>query len=499
MMKSIYLFLLLISTVGIAQIKQSDDLFVVLKKLDAKLFEQGFNQCHLENTNNLVTDDLEFYHDQGGFQDKAMFLKSMKENICSTPKHKPIRVLIADSLEVFPLYKDGVLYAAMQKGIHEFYDKDPDKEIYPTGVARFTHLWVLDDSQWKLKRILSYDHKPIDAKFEKLNDHYPIDLFTTDLGINNLLKQNHIPSIGIGIINHGKLQQIRLFGEKKQDSPISYNSIYKVASLTKPIVALITLKLINADKLKLDEPLYKYYVDPDIKDTKEIKLLTPRIILSHQTGLPNWRYLEKDNILKFEFKPGTKYQYSGEGFEFLRNALEHKFNKPIEQLAQELLFNPLKMYDTHFTWDKDMDVKRYAQEHDEQGKPIDFKKHQHANAAANLLTTVEDYSKFMVHILDGAGLSKKLYQEMMSKQVNEKPGIDFGLGWEIFNDVGQGEFVLQHAGSDYGIKTLALLLPKSKRGIVIFVNSENGIKVWGKIIREYFGDIGEKIIAMNKQ
>lgn len=499
MMKFIYLLLLMISPVGLAQIKQSDDLFVVLKKLDAELFEQGFNQCHLENTKNIVTDDLEFYHDQGGFQDKTMFLKSMKENICSTPDHKPIRKLITDSLKVFPLYKDGVLYAAMQKGIHEFYYKDPNKEIYPTGVARFTHLWVLDNNQWKLKRILSYDHKPIDAKFEKLNDHYPIGLFDTDTGINSLLKQHHIPSIGIGIIKHGKLQQIRLFGDQKKDNPVSYNTIYKVASLTKPIVALIALKLIDSGQLGLDEPLYHYYSDPDIKDTNEIKLLTARIILSHQTGFPNWRYLDKENTLKFEFKPGTKYQYSGEGFEFLRKSLESKFNKPIEQLAQEYLFIPLNMDDTHFTWTKDADEKRYAQEHDEYGKAIDFTKHKQANAAANLLTTIEDYSKFMVHILDGAGLSKILYQEMISKQVNEKPGIDFGLGWEIFNDVGKGEFALQHTGGDYGIKTLALLFPKSKRGIVIFVNSENGIKVWGKIIREYFAGIGEKIIDMNKQ
>lgn len=499
MMKFIYLLLLMINTVGITQIKQSDDLFVVLKKLDTELFEQGFNQCHLENLKNIVTDDLEFYHDKGGFQDKAMFLKSMKDNICSTPNHKPIRKLIADSLAVFPLYKDGVLYAAMQKGIHEFYIKEPNKEIYPTGVARFTLLWVLNNKVWKLKRIFSYDHKPINAKFEKLNAHYPMGLFDTDDGIISLLKQHHIPSIGIGIINHGKLQQIRIFGGKKLGSPASYSSIYNVASLTKPFVALITLKLIDSGQLELDEPLFKYYVDADIKNTQEVKLLTPRIILSHQTGFPNWRYIDKDNILKFEFKPGTKYQYSGEGFEFLRKALESKFNKSIEQLAQEYLFKPLNMMDTHFTWTNDMDEDRYAQEHDEQGKPIKFKKHTKANAADNLLTTIEDYSKFMVHILNGAGLSKKLYQEMMSKQVNEKPGIDFGLGWEIFNNVGHGEFALQHMGGDYGIKTLALLFPKSKRGILIFTNSENGIKVWGKIIREYFGEIGEKIIDMNKQ
>ena len=118
--------------------------------------------------------------------------------------------------------------------------------------------------------------------------------------------------------------------------------------MTKPIKAIIALKLIDAVKWDLDEPIYKYYTDPDVANDPRAKLLTTRIILSHQTGFPNWRSNNADEKLSFEFKPGTKYQYYGEGYEYLRKSLEKKFKKSLEQLASELIFNPLKMKDTRF-------------------------------------------------------------------------------------------------------------------------------------------------------
>jgi CubicO group peptidase (beta-lactamase class C family) len=55
--------------------------------------------------------------------------------------------------------------------------------------------------------------------------------------------------------------------------------------------------------------------------------------------------------LSFLFEPGTKYSYS-EGFEYLRKALENKFHKTLQQLADELIFEPLEMNDTRYVWDK---------------------------------------------------------------------------------------------------------------------------------------------------
>ncbi|MEY4904059.1 MAG: hypothetical protein RLZZ292_1874 [Bacteroidota bacterium] len=158
-------------------------------------------------------------------------------------------------------------------------------------------------------------------------------IFNNDTEIEKWLVQNNVPALGIGVIKAGKLQQINVFGEQKKGTPASYNTIFNVASLTKPITTMVTLKLVSLGKWDLDAPIGKYWTDPDVANDPRSKRLTTRHILSHQTGFLNWRYLNKDGKLTFEFDPGTQYRYSGEGFEYLRRALEKKFHKTLDQLA----------------------------------------------------------------------------------------------------------------------------------------------------------------------
>jgi CubicO group peptidase (beta-lactamase class C family) len=169
--------------------------------------------------------------------------------------------------------------------------------------------------------------------------------------IQQLLKENKIPALGLGIIRDGKLKHVKVFGELRKGQPAPVNTVFNVASLTKPIVALLALKLVSSGKWSLDEPLDKYWIDPDLKDDPRHKKLTTRLVLTHQTGFPNWRWLTKSKKLEFVNEPGTKYQYSGEGFEYLRKALEQKFKRPIEELANDLIFKPLQMRDTRLVWD----------------------------------------------------------------------------------------------------------------------------------------------------
>tara|TARA_B100000809_G_scaffold266363_1_gene328727 strand:+ start:3543 stop:5057 length:1515 start_codon:yes stop_codon:yes gene_type:complete len=484
---------------GNAQISKNSALYKTIYNHDSLLFEEGFNRCNLEIVNTLVTDDFEFYHDVNGTQDKAMFLKTFKESICSTPNRKPIRKLVKGSMEVFKLSNEGKLYAVIQRATHEFYIKEPNKELYKTNVALFTHLWIKQGENWKLKRSLSYNHQvPKKTYGPKFDANYDKVLFSSDVEIEQLIKQHNIPSLGIGYINDGQLQQVRLYGEKTKGNPVDYKTFYKIASLTKPIVAILTLKLVEQGLWSLDDPIYNYHIDKDVKDAPELKLLTTRHILSHQTGFPNWRYLNADNKLAFEFTPGSKFQYSGEGFEFLRKALEKKFNKDLEKLAEEHLFTPLGMNNTHFYWNDKIDEKDYAVPHNELGQPIPYKKYTTANAAANILTTILDYGQFMSHMINGAGLSDSLYQQFITPHSNKQPGIDWGLGCALqLNLNPTGAYAISHGGGDDGLKTIMLILPKSKQGLVIFSNSENGMVVWKKIIEEYFGSLGETFVKRN--
>lgn len=305
------------------------------------------------------------------------------------------------------------------------------------------------------------------------------------------LAENNVPAIGIGIIEDGKIKSVKVFGELQKDVPAPINTIFEIASMIKSVEAMLTLKLVQAGQWNLDEPLAKYWVDPDLSDDNRHQKLTTRHVLTHQTGFPNWR----NGKLKFEFEPGTKFQYSGEGFEYLRRALENRFKKTITQLSDSILFKPLGMNDTRYFFDGNKDANRYAIPHDGQGKKyeISISKDKGVNAPALLLTTIEDYSKFMIDVMNGAGLSPRLYKDMVLPQVMEKKHVGRGLGWEIVSDLPNGEFTLQHSGSNMGVKTIGIILPKSRRGIVVFTNGDNGITVYNNVIKESLDD-GQQIL-----
>ncbi len=318
-------------------------------------------------------------------------------------------------------------------------------------------------------------------------------VFNNNTAIENWLKENHIRTLGLGIIENGKLKQIQVFGEIKNGIPAPYNTIFNVASLTKPITAMVALELISSGKWKLDEPVYKYWTDSDIVNDPRNKKLTTRIILSHQTGFPNWRWMKENKKLSFDFEPGTKYQYSGEGMEYLRKALENKFKKPIQELAQELIFQPLEMHDTNYIWDDNTDESRFAIGYNTTGKPYEVVKNKTANSADDVHTTIEDYGNFLVSILNGVNQNKQIYSEMIKKQVKTKENKYFGLGFEIY-DLGNNEFALSHGGSDLGSQCITFILPKSNQGILIFTNADEGYKVYEKILIHYLGERGQKII-----
>lgn len=256
---------------------------------------------------------------------------------------------------------------------------------------------------------------------------------------------------------------------------------------------MVTFKLIESGKWDLDEPLYKYWIDPDITGDSTYKKLTSRHVLSHQSGFPNWRTDLETNKLEFLFEPGTKYNYSGEGFEYLGKALENKFGKTLEQISDSVLFKPLKMKDAKYRWQDEVDESRFAFRHKNKETEYKNQRGMKASAAAGLLTTIEDYLKFGNNVINRSGLSKDLFNEMISTQLNIKNNVDQGLGWEIIRNLPNNEYALVHEGGSSGVRTIVVLLPVSKRGIVVFTNGDEGHKVYSKIIEEYF-DLGKDIL-----
>lgn len=150
------------SASAVAQVAVESDLFQTMAAHDQTFFDRGFNQCDFDYLKEAVHPQLRFYHDQSGFQDYDAFFWNTRKYLCADPDRKPIRKVDADSLQVFPLYENGVLYGAIQMGSHRFYIREPGKEDVPTGIARFTNVYVLEGGRWLLKDVLSYDHRPAD-------------------------------------------------------------------------------------------------------------------------------------------------------------------------------------------------------------------------------------------------------------------------------------------------------------------------------------------------
>jgi hypothetical protein len=145
----------------VAQEKKSSELYKTLKKQDSLLFNVGFNTCNMSQFENILDENVERLSSQKGItHSKAEFIQGLKNGLCRGVIFQK-RELAENSLEVFPLEDNGVLYGAIQSGTHNFYNIENGIKKQLTNTAKFTHVWLIKNNEWKLTKVLSYDHKII--------------------------------------------------------------------------------------------------------------------------------------------------------------------------------------------------------------------------------------------------------------------------------------------------------------------------------------------------
>lgn len=111
------------------------------------------------------------------------------------------------------------------------------------------------------------------------------------------------------------------------------------------------------------------------------------------------------------------------------------------------------------------------------------------------MTTVEDYTKFIRYVLNGAELSEALQIEISKQQVRINPYKYWGLGWWIDEKINKnGDIALVHGGDDIGVHTIVFMIPKTKQGLIIFTNSDNGTGAFIDVLLKYLGENGQGII-----
>jgi CubicO group peptidase (beta-lactamase class C family) len=316
--------------------------------------------------------------------------------------------------------------------------------------------------------------------------------------IPDLMHQADVPGLAIAIVRNGKPAWQQNFGVKnsKTNQPVSDDTIFEAASLSKPVFTYAVLKLVDQGKLGLDVPLSTYLPKPYIENDDRLSKITARIVLSHRTGFPNWR---NDGPLTIKFTPGERFSYSGEGFVYLQTVVAQITGKPLNDLMNELVFTPLGMASSSYIWRSDFDA-RTAYGHGADAKPGDLRKDDHFNAAASLNTTAHDYALFLAAIVNGTGIQPATRRQMETPQIAVDPEctnctdrtpkelsktIFWGLGWGIQRDGNSA--VLWHWGDNGDFKCFVLADPGHKSAVIMFTDSENGLAIAPAIFREATG------------
>ncbi|WP_017731062.1 serine hydrolase [Nafulsella turpanensis] len=345
--------------------------------------------------------------------------------------------------------------------------------------------------------------------------------------IKSLMKSAEVSGLGISIFNNNKIVYQRAFGygNVATKDPLSRNSIFYGASLSKAVFANLVMQLVEEGKINLDTPLQDYLDKPlpeytfqkswrgynDLQEDRRYEKITARMCLTHTTGFPNWRFLtnsgfDTEGKLYFRIEPGTRYSYSGEGFALLQFVVEQIMGQGLEEMAQERIFEPLGMDNTSYiyVWQEGMES-RYAYGHDEHQNVLPKDEADEAGAAGSLGTTLSDYSKFLEAVLNQELLEKSSIQEMFKKQISisskqqfgpnafidthENKDIDlgYGLGWGLLTSPhGLGAF---KEGHSEGYQHYSILFPNTGTGVLMMTNSNNGESIFKELLELTIADV----------
>jgi hypothetical protein len=150
-----FLAIILIAAINLANAQSKQDsiinagLYKEISQMDSVLFN-AFNTRDVEKFKTLFTEDLEFYHDNGGLTNYEHTINFLKTTIETNNQLK--RELVKGSLEVYPI--PG--YGAMEIGNHTFCHIENGKQ--DCGTFKFVHIWQKKDGKWKISRVVSYGH-----------------------------------------------------------------------------------------------------------------------------------------------------------------------------------------------------------------------------------------------------------------------------------------------------------------------------------------------------
>jgi CubicO group peptidase (beta-lactamase class C family) len=330
--------------------------------------------------------------------------------------------------------------------------------------------------------------------------------------VSELLNKHKVPGLSIALIRDAKIAWSHGFGVQDLTSkvPVTSDSIFEAASLSKPAFAYAVLQMCARGLLKLDTPLTEYLSTPFIPDEPRLKLITARMVLSHTSGLQHGR--KEGEPLALLFDPGKRFFYSATGFDYLQKVVEQVTGQSLSEFMKQNVLTPFEMSSSSFGWPAGYE-NRVAQGYDNKGRSGQtfneryrlanaerraaiarlFPELSYPSAAAGMYSTAVDFAKYMIEIIEptkNANSSHRLpadvLSEMLKPVVKVGDTVSWGVGWGIQHTKLGDAF--WHWGNWSGLfHHFAIGLRKEKTGVVIMTNSGNGLKLCRELVPRVMG------------
>jgi CubicO group peptidase (beta-lactamase class C family) len=337
------------------------------------------------------------------------------------------------------------------------------------------------------------------------------------------MQHYNVPGLSLVIINEGEVEWAATYGVAALggDDPVTADTLFQAASMSKPVAALAALRLVERGRLSLDDDVNAFLTGWKVADSKftRARPVTLRRLLSHTAGFPAvgfWGYPPDAelptllNILNGEppspypaacvtVEPGTGFAYSGPGYCVVQQLCQDASGRPFSDLVGEQVFEPLGM--SHSCFEQPLSPAKRAgaaQAHKGDGSPYTGGCRVYPElAAAGMWTTPEDLAQIVLgtqrayHAVPGSLLAPATAREMLSYQWRHPPvpGLTranpmlsdgVGLGWGLSQGAGGSYF--SHGGAVAGFQGIMLGRLDRGQGAVCMSNGDLGMLLGSELL-----------------
>jgi CubicO group peptidase (beta-lactamase class C family) len=314
-----------------------------------------------------------------------------------------------------------------------------------------------------------------------------------------------VPGASIAVIHAGQVEWARGYGAVTPGgAPVTPATLFQAGSISKPVTALATLKLVESGILALDTNVNSYTNWWKLPNNADNSPVTLRQLLSHTAGttvhgfagypagaqvptlvqLLNGAAPSNSRGVHVSTKPGTKWRYSGGGYEVIQYVIGERTKKDFGALVQDIVLKPLAMNDSTFAQPLPPALlARAALPHDGNGKPVPGGPHTYPElAAAGLWSTPSDLAKLAIEVkLSAAGQSNKVLSQSMTQLMLSPVLNGFGLGWSI-DGAGQAQS-FSHGGANAGYQNMLVAYTERGDGVAVMTNGDRGGELAGEVVR----------------